>query len=63
MDSRYILLETYEVETKKNWNCLKGSVVAFDHLPDSYDNDLDFAKIWSKCMAHVNCGEFHIVNG
>ena len=41
---------------------LKSQVVAFDSLPTLYKDDPDFGKIWSLCVEHVNCNDFHLTN-
>lgn len=42
---------------------LQGSIIAFDSLPTLYENDPDFHDIWTSCKDHVNCNDFHILNG
>ena len=43
-------------------NILKTQVVAFDYLPSFYKDEPDFGKIWSFCVDHVNCNDFHLTN-
>lgn len=42
---------------------LSGQVIAFDHLPTSYENDTDFHAIWHKWQQHVHCDDFQIMDG
>ena len=39
-----------------------SQVVAFDCLPTLYKDDPDFGQIWSLCVDHVNCNDFHLTN-
>ena len=41
---------------------LSTEVMTFKHLPDLYEDDVDFNKPWYKCIHHPEAGEFHIVD-
>ena len=42
---------------------LSTEVMAFKHIPDLYEVDVDFNKPWYKCIHHLEIGEFHMVDG
>ena len=41
---------------------LKSQAVAFDSLPTLYEGNPDFGQIWSLCIEHVYCNDFHLTN-
>lgn len=40
-----------------------AEIVAFNHLPQLYENDEDFEKIWNNCFNHIFEANFHIIEG
>ncbi|KAA0045554.1 serine/threonine-protein kinase TIO-like [Cucumis melo var. makuwa] len=42
---------------------LSSEVIAFKHLPDLFEDDADFSRIWYKCVHHLKAEEFHIIDG
>ena len=42
---------------------MRAEVVGFEQLKDLYDEDVDFGKIWKKCIAHEPSDDYHIMEG
>ena len=42
---------------------LSYEIVAFIHLADLYEEDIDFENIWYKCSNYVDADDYHIVEG
>ncbi|KAA0026079.1 Transposon Ty3-I Gag-Pol polyprotein [Cucumis melo var. makuwa] len=42
---------------------LSSKLIAFKHLPNLYEDDANFNRIWYKRAHHLEAGEFHIVDG
>ena len=38
-------------------------MIAFKHLLHLYEDNVDFSRIWYKCVHHLKVKEFHIVDG
>ena len=42
---------------------LSSEIIAFKHLPDLYEEDIDFKDIWYKCSNFIDADDYHIVEG
>lgn len=42
---------------------LRGTIIAFDHLPNTYENDPDFHITWQSCLNNNSCKDFHLLDG
>ena len=40
---------------------LSSKIIAFKHLPDLYEEDIDFKDIWYKCSNYIDVDDYHIV--
>lgn len=41
---------------------LQSNIIAFDHLPNCYENDLDFHDIWKTCSSDSPARDYHLLD-
>ena len=42
---------------------LSIEIEAFKHLPNLYEEDVDFSEVWAKCNNFIKAEDFHIMEG
>lgn len=42
---------------------LSSELIAFKHLPELYNESIDFAVIWYRCTNYLRADDYHIVKG
>ena len=42
---------------------MRAEVVGFEQMKELYEEDVDFGKIWKKCIAHGSSDDYYIMEG